>query len=135
MRYFNPIGAHPLSLIGECSKEEPNNIFLLCDVAYGNRQEFKVFGNDWPTKDGTCIRDYIHVMDLAEAHLKALNYLSQINNEHIILNLGTGKGTSVLELINTFQEVNKVKIHYTFVERRKGDMPEVFADPSLASKK
>ena len=135
LRYFNPIGAHPSSLIGECSKEEPNNIFpLLCDVAYGDRPEFKVFGNDWPTKDGTCIRDYIHVMDLADAHLKALNYLSQINNEHVVLNLGTGKGTSVLELLNTFQEVNNVKINYTFVERRKGDMPEVFADPNLASK-
>jgi len=133
LRYFNPIGAHTSSLIGECNKEEPNNIFpLLCDVAYGNREVFKVFGNDWPTKDGTCIRDYIHVMDLADAHLKALKHLTGSENKHIILNVGTGKGTSVLELINTFQEANKVNINYTFAKRRKGDMPEVFADPTLA---
>ena len=133
LRYFNPVGAHPSGLIGEDPLDKPNNIFpIITKVAIGKKKKLQIFGNDWPTVDGTGVRDYIHVMDLADAHLKALKHLTGSENKHIILNVGTGKGTSVLELINTFQEANKVNINYTFAKRRKGDMPEVFADPTLA---
>ena len=134
LRYFNPVGANKFSIIGECNKEVANNLFpILCNVAYGDINSLTIFGNDWPTKDGTCIRDYIHVEDLSEAHTKALKYLFSKNEVNTILNLGTGKGTSILELINIFQEVNKVKINYKFGKRRIGDIAEVFADTNLAN--
>ncbi len=135
LRYFNPIGAHPSGLIGENPIGKPNNIFpALTQVASRKRKTLNIFGNDWPTKDGTCIRDFIHVMDLADGHISALEYLK--NNEPGIkdFNLGTGLGTSVLELVNTFQKVNNVEIPYMFLPRRKGDIARVIADNSLAIK-
>ena len=133
LRYFNPIGAHKSGLIGENPLGIPNNLFpLILKVASKSLPEIKIFGNDWPSSDGTCIRDYIHVMDLAEGHLKTLEYLLNENSQIININLGTGKGTSVLELINTFQQINKVKIPIKFVCRRKGDVFRLVADNSLA---
>lgn len=128
LRYFNPIGAHNSGLIGECPNKSPNNIFpLILDVAIGKLQEFQIFGNDWDTEDGTCIRDYIHVMDVAEAHVKAFEKLFEKKSKFLSLNIGTGKGTSVLELINIFSQVNNVNIKYTFYPRREGDAPNVVA--------
>ncbi len=133
LRYFNPIGAHDSGLIGEEPKNKPNNIFpMIIDVAVGNRPYLTVFGNDWETYDGTCVRDFIHVMDLADAHVKALEYIKNKNSYFLNLNVGTGKGTSILELVKTFQEVNKIKIEYCFSDRRKGDVSHVVADNSRA---
>lgn len=130
LRYFNPIGAHPSGLIGENPKGIPNNIMpIILKVANQDYQELKVFGNDYQTHDGTGIRDYIHIMDLVEGHVKAIDY----NKKGItVVNLGTGQGFSVLDLINTFQEVNKVKIPFSFDRRRPGDSDIVFANPDLA---
>ena len=136
LRYFNPIGAHDSGIIGETPKGMPNNIFpKLMDVAENNKRHLKIFGNDWPTEDGTCIRDYIHIMDLAEGHVAALRNLNEDNSQFNSYNLGTGKGSSVLELINTFQKVNKISINYHFTKRRKGDLYKVVADNSLAVEK
>tara|TARA_B100000242_G_scaffold209373_1_gene152107 strand:- start:1722 stop:2774 length:1053 start_codon:yes stop_codon:yes gene_type:complete len=133
LRYFNPIGAHPSGLIGEDPLGIPNNLFpLVMKVATGEIKEIKVFGNDWPTKDGTGVRDYIHVTDLAEGHLLALEYLSKSKPQILNLNLGTGKGTSVLELLKTFENVNNVKIPYVYTNRRKGDNAIVVANNELA---
>ncbi len=133
LRYFNPIGAHERGLIGEDPKGKPNNIFpTLMQVALGNLPKIKIFGNDWPTKDGTAIRDYIHVMDLAEGHIFAYKYLKEHQPQIINLNLGTGLGTTVLELIKNFEDVNKIKIPFEFINRRKGDYGVVIADNSLA---
>ena len=135
LRYFNPIGAHSSGLIGENPKGEPNNIFpIILNVASRRRSNLSIYGNDWPTNDGTGIRDYVHVMDLAEGHLRALRYLEKENNKIINLNIGTGKGTSVLELVKTFEKINKLKIPYTFAKRRSGDVPCVVADNSLSLK-
>ena len=136
LRYFNPIGAHSSGMIGECSKGIPNNIFpLISDTAISKNKVLKIFGSDWPTEDGTPIRDFIHVMDLAEGHLKVLEYLFSNNESFLQLNLGTGKGTSVLELVKLFEEVNNVKVPYKFDERRVGDFPYVVADNSFAISK
>ena len=136
LRYFNPIGAHSSGLIGESSKGIPNNIFpLISSTAISTNKILNIFGSDWPTKDGTPVRDYIHVMDLAEGHLKVLEYLFFSNDSFLQLNLGTGKGTSVLELVKLFEQVNNVKVPYMFVERRKGDYPYVVADNSFAISK
>ena len=134
LRYFNPIGAHESGLIGESPLGIPNNIFpFLTKVAQGNLEKLNIFGNDWPTKDGTGVRDYIHVMDLAEGHIAALEFLLSNNKSQIInLNLGTGLGTSVLELVRTFEKVNNVNINYKFVPRREGDVANVVADNRLA---
>ena len=133
LRYFNPIGAHPSGIIGEDSKEMPNNIFpLINKVAFGELKNLKIFGNNWPTHDGTPIRDYIHVMDLAEAHVLALKKLINKKNLLLNINIGTGIGTSVLDLIKTFEEVNKIKINYIFTKRRDGDLGIVVADNSYA---
>ena len=133
LRYFNPIGADPEGLIGESSSSEKNNIYpIVLDVASKRLDKFVIYGNDWDTKDGTCVRDYIHINDLAESHIRALEYISETSNNFLKLNIGTGKGTSVLELINTFQEINKVKIPYVFGKRRKGDIASVIADNKLA---
>ncbi len=133
LRYFNPVGAHSSGLIGEDPKGIPNNIFpIISKVAVGEIKELKVFGNDWPTIDGTGVRDYIHVMDLAEGHIKTLEYLINNDSQIVNLNLGTGIGTSVLELINTYQEVNKVKIPYQLVEKREGDVAELVANNNTA---
>jgi len=133
LRYFNPIGAHQSGLIGENPKGIKNNIFpILNGVATGEIEKLKIFGNNWPTYDGTGIRDFIHVMDLAEGHIKALEYLENNEPQTLNLNIGTGKGTSVLGLIRIFENVNKVKINYEFTNRRKGDYGIVIADNSLA---
>ena len=133
LRYFNPIGAHPTGIIGESPKGIPDNIFpYITQVASATLNKLTIFGNDWPTPDGTCIRDYIHIMDVAEGHIAALNYLNKSKNKIVKLNLGTGIGTSVLELINTFQSVNNLKIPVEFSKRRKGDSSIVIADNSLA---
>jgi UDP-glucose 4-epimerase len=134
LRYFNPIGAHNSGLIGEDPKSTPQNLMpFLTNVALGNIKELKIYGNDYPTPDGTGIRDYIHVMDLAEGHVAALSY-NKANLGIKFFNLGTGEGTSVLELLETFEEVNKVKIPYSYVERRPGDVFSSYADVSKAKK-
>ena len=133
LRYFNPIGAHKSGLLGEESLEISNNIFpILMKVAAKRLEEINVFGDDWPTKDGTCIRDYIHVMDVAEGHFSALDYLHKNKSQNLELNLGTGKGTSVLELLNIFQIANEVTIPFKISKRRKGDVPIIVADNELA---
>ena len=131
LRYFNPIGAHISGKLGENQIGLVNNIFpLILKVASKNMKEFKIFGNDWNTRDGTCIRDYIHVMDLVNGHIEALNYLRNNNPQIMNLNIGTGLGSTVLELIKTFEMVNNVKIPYSFTSRRKGDLGCVVADNS-----
>ena len=111
----------------------PNNLYpRITRVAIRKIDKIKIFGLDWPTRDGTCIRDYIHVMDLAEGHLLTLDHLFKEKSQLLTLNLGTGKGTSVLELIRKFEKVNNVKIPYSFDKRRKGDSPFIVADNSLA---
>lgn len=133
LRYFNPIGAHDSGLIGDNPKGIPNNILpYITQVAIGELDQLKVFGGDYTTKDGTCIRDYIHVVDLAKAHVKALAYENTKSNLNVF-NLGTGIGTSVLELVKTFEKVNSIPVSYNIVERRKGDIENMFADPSLAN--
>ena len=133
LRYFNPIGAHSSGLIGENPKGSPNNIFPhLMRVASRKDQIFNIFGGDWPTKDGTGIRDYIHVMDLAEGHLASLEFLKIQDEQIIYLNIGTGKATSVLDLISTFEEVNKCKIPFQITKRREGDVCKLVARNRLA---
>lgn len=135
LRYFNPIGAHCSGLMGEDPIGTPSNIFpLILNVASRELKELKIFGNDWDTHDGTGVRDYIHVMDVAEGHILALNYLIKNKPKIINLNLGTGKGYSVLELIKTFEKINNVKIPYQFCPRRLGDQSYVVADNSLIKK-
>ena len=132
LRYFNPVGAHESGLIGEVPNGIPNNLMpYITKVAKGEYPKLHVFGGDYPTVDGTCIRDYIHVMDLAEGHVAALEHLTP--GVHVY-NLGTGTGTSVLQLIQTFEKVNKIKISYEIVERRAGDLAIVYADASKAQR-
>ena len=132
LRYFNPIGAHESGLIGENPKGIPNNIFpFLTNVAAGNLEELRIFGKNWPTIDGTGVRDYVHVMDLAEGHVKTLEFLINNGPQCLSMNLGTGIGTSVLQLLNIFEESNSLKIPHTFVGRRSGDVARLVADNSL----
>ena len=132
LRYFNPIGAHSSGLIGEDPNDIPNNLMpYIVGVAAGELEILSVFGNDYPTKDGTGVRDYIHVVDLAKGHLKALDKIRKNNGVHIY-NLGTGKGYSVLEIVNTFEKVNNLKINYRIAPRRSGDIAACYADPSKA---
>lgn len=134
LRYFNPIGAHPSFLLGEKPNGIPNNLMpYLTQVASGKLECLNVFGCDYPTPDGSGIRDYIHVMDLADGHVSAFKYI-QDHQGLKTFNLGTGYGTSVLNLIKTFEEVNKVKVPFKIVDRRLGDISEIYADTSLASK-
>lgn len=135
LRYFNPVGAHPSSLIGELPKGVPNNLIpFVTQVAAGIREELSVFGNDYPTRDGTAIRDYIYVCDLADAHVKALNRLIEKKNHTNleIFNLGTGIGSTVLEVIDAFEKANDLKLKYKIVGRRAGDVIEAFADNTKA---
>ena len=135
LRYFNPIGAHSSGLMGEDPLGIPNNIFpFILQVAAGKIKELRVFGNDWPTIDGTGVRDYIHVLDLVDGHILALEYLLANKPKIINLNLGTGKGSSVLDLIKCFEKVNNIKVPYVFSERRHGDVPYVVANNSKALK-
>ncbi len=132
LRYFNPIGAHESGLIGEDPNGIPNNLMpYITKVATGKLKELSIFGNDYPTKDGTGVRDYIHVCDLAVGHVLALNKLKQ-NPGVFICNLGTGKGYSVLEIVNTFNYVNGDLVKFKFVERRPGDIATCYADTTKA---
>lgn len=131
LRYFNPVGAHESGLIGENPKGTPNNLMpFIQKVAKGEISELNIFGNDYNTKDGTGVRDYIHVVDLADGHVKALEKI--INPGLYTYNLGTGCGYSVLDLVNTFEEVNNIKINYKIVQRRAGDLACYYADPTKA---
>lgn len=136
LRYFNPIGAHPSALIGELPNGVPQNLLpFVTQTAAGLRPELKVFGNDYNTPDGSCIRDYIYVVDLAKAHVKAVERM--LNSKHRdqveVFNLGTGRGLSVLELIKDFEEATGVKIPYSIVGRREGDIEQVWAEPKKAN--
>ena len=132
LRYFNPIGAHESGLIGEDPSGIPNNLMpYIAKVAVGELEKLSVFGNDYPTPDGTGVRDYIHVVDLARGHVKACDYAAGHTGSEII-NLGTGHGYSVLDLVNTFVRVNGVPVPYVIAPRRPGDIAENYADPSKA---
>lgn len=132
LRYFNPIGAHESGLIGESPTGIPNNLMpYITQTAKGIRKELNIYGNDYDTIDGTGVRDYIHVIDLAKGHVKAIEKESNGVN---IYNLGTGKGISVLELVNAFEKINNIKIPYKIVARREGDIAECYADASKAEK-
>lgn len=132
LRYFNPIGAHDSGLIGEDPHDVPNNLFpFVCQVAAGKRPHLNVFGNDWPTPDGTGVRDYLHVMDLAAGHVRAFEF-AQRNGGFVALNLGTGRGVSVLELVRAFEEATGCRLPYRFAPRRAGDIAACWADPSRA---
>ena len=136
LRYFNPIGAHPSAEIGELPNGVPNNLVpFITQTAMGIRKQLQVFGNDYNTPDGTCIRDYINVVDLAKAHVIAVERMLQKKSKFNVetFNLGTGRGLSVLELVNTFQKVNGVKVPYRIVDRREGDIEQVWANPSHAN--
>ena len=133
LRYFNPVGAHASGLIGEDPNGIPNNLFpFIAQVAAGKRAEVKVFGRDYPTSDGTGVRDYIHVVDLAKGHCKALDIMQKGPGLRIF-NLGTGRGYSVLEAINSFAEACGRPIPHSFVDRRPGDVAECYADPAKAN--
>ena len=130
LRYFNPVGAHESALIGELPIGVPNNLVpFITQTAIGKREVLTVFGDDYPTPDGTCIRDYIHVVDLAMAHVAAIDYLAQKKYKEAfsVFNIGTGKGNSVLEVIKTFEAVSKVKLNYKIGARRAGDVIQVYA--------
>ena len=134
LRYFNPVGADKSGLIGEDPNGIPDNLVpFVCQVATGRLEKLKVFGSGYPTHDGTAVRDYIHVSDLADAHLKALNAF-QNHRGILTCNLGTGKGSSVLDVIRAFEKVANISIPYEFAERRPGDVTEAWADPTYASK-
>jgi UDP-glucose 4-epimerase len=132
LRYFNPIGAHKSGLIGELPQGIPNNLLpYITQTAVGIRKSLTVFGNDYSTEDGTCIRDYIHVSDLAVAHVKAIDWLGNQNVGTVeIFNVGTGKGSSVLEVIDIFEKTTNQKLNWEFGPRREGDVQEIFANPA-----
>jgi UDP-glucose 4-epimerase len=135
LRYFNPIGSHPSGTIGELPIGIPNNLVpFINQTAKGLRKELTIFGNDYNTPDGTCIRDFIHVCDLASAHVHALKKIDSFNEFPALFNLGTGSGNSVLEVIKTFEEVNKVKVNYSVGNRRQGDIESIFANNTKAEK-
>ncbi|WP_299520475.1 UDP-glucose 4-epimerase GalE [Winogradskyella sp.] len=136
LRYFNPIGAHPSTQIGELPKGVPQNLVpFITQTAIGLRQQLSVFGDDYPTEDGTCIRDYIHVVDLAKAHVVALQRLLNDKNESNfeVFNLGTGKGSSVLEAIKSFEKVSGQQLNYKIAGRREGDVIAAYADTNKAN--
>lgn len=133
LRYFNPIGAHPSGVIGELPTGKPENLVpYITQTAMGIREQLLVYGNDYNTPDGTCLRDYIHVVDLAKAHVKAIAYLDR-NKESNIFNVGTGQGNSVMEMIHAFEEVNHLKLNYKIVDRRSGDIEQIYANTQKAN--
>ena len=137
LRYFNPVGAHPSGLIGEDPSGIPNNLLpFITQVAVGLRDSLSVFGGDYPTADGTCIRDYLHVMDLAEGHVAAIDWLAEQSNFNGVeaFNLGAGTGVSVLEIIASFEAATCQKINFKIVERRAGDLPAFWANADKAGK-
>jgi UDP-glucose 4-epimerase len=135
LRYFNPVGAHSSALLGELPKGIPNNLVpFITQSAAGVRGPITVHGNNYNTIDGTCIRDYIHVVDLAKAHVKSLEYLFESNEDYHVFNLGTGKGSTVLQVIKAFEKATGEKLDYSIGERRPGDVEQVWADTSFANK-
>ena len=138
LRYFNPIGAHPSALIGELPRGIPNNLVpFITQTAIGKRPKLRVFGNDYPTPDGTCLRDFIDIVDLAKAHVYAVRRMldGKMEAGYEIFNVGTGRPLSVLELITTFEKVNGVKLPWEYAPRREGDVMAIWADPALANAK
>ena len=136
LRYFNPIGAHPSALIGELPRGIPNNLVpFITQTAIGKRECLSIFGNDYPTPDGTCLRDYIDIVDLAKAHVCAVSRMldCKMKESYEIFNIGTGRPVSVLELVTTFEKVNGIKLNYRFAPRRPGDVTAIWADPTLAN--
>ena len=136
LRYFNPIGAHPSALIGELPRGVPNNLVpFITQTAAGIRQQLSVFGDDYNTPDGSCVRDYINVVDLAKAHVIAINRLINRTNSdrYEFFNIGTGNGASVLEVVKTFEEATGVKLNYKIVARRQGDVEKIYADTTIAN--
>ena len=138
LRYFNPIGAHPSALIGELPRGVPNNLVpFITQTAIGKRECLSIFGNDYPTPDGTCLRDYIDIVDLAQAHVCAVTRMieDKMDEPYEIFNIGTGRSVSVLELVTAFEKVNNLKLNYRIAPRRPGDVTAIWADPSLAERK
>jgi len=138
LRYFNPVGAHPSALIGELPRGVPNNLVpYVTQTAAGRRECLSIFGNDYPTPDGTCLRDYIDIVDLAKAHVCAVRRMVDglMEKNYEIYNIGTGRPVSVLELVTAFEKVNGLKLNYRFAPRRPGDVTAIWADPSLANEK
>ena len=136
LRYFNPIGAHPSALIGELPRGVPNNLVpFITQTAIGKRECLSIFGNDYPTPDGTCLRDYIDIVDLAKAHVFAVTRMmdGKMKKDCEVFNVGTGRPVSVLELVNAFEKVNGLKLNYKFAPRRAGDVTAIWADPTLAN--
>ena len=135
LRYFNPIGSHSSALIGDCSADRPSNLVpIITEVAIGKREKITVFGDDYNTPDGTCIRDYIHVVDLAKSHVLAMDFLVNNPGKHAF-NVGTGIGASVLEAIKVFEESTNLSINYTIGPRRDGDIEQIYANGSLVKSK
>jgi UDP-glucose 4-epimerase len=135
LRYFNPVGAWPGGILGELPNQRPNNLVpMITQTAIGKQTNMQVFGNDYPTRDGTCIRDYIHVCDIAEAHVLALNYLMQnpAAPAYDVFNLGSGSGVTVLEAIDTFEKISSRKLSYTIAPRRAGDVTAIYSDSRKA---
>ena len=136
LRYFNPIGAHPSALIGELPRGVPNNLVpFITQTAVGKRECLSIFGNDYPTEDGTCLRDYIDVVDLAKAHVAAVSRMldGKMKEDYEIFNIGTGRPVSVYELVSAFEKVNGLKLNYKFAPRRPGDVVAIWADTKLAN--
>ena len=136
LRYFNPIGAHPSALIGELPRGVPNNLVpFITQTAIGKRECLSIFGNDYPTEDGTCLRDYIDIVDLAKAHVAAVSRMldGKMKEEYEIFNVGTGRPVSVAELVNAFEKINNLKLNYKYVDRRPGDVVAIWADTTLAN--
>jgi len=136
LRYFNPVGAHHSGLNGELTPDKPNNLMpIITQVGIGKMEKITIFGTDYDTRDGSCIRDYIHVSDIADAHVKALEFLMEKRNisNYEIFNLGSGNGVSVLEMIHAFEKITGVKLNCIFGERRAGDVPAIYSDSARAS--
>ena len=135
LRYFNPIGSHSSALIGDCSADRPSNLVpIITEVAIGKREKITVFGNDYNTPDGTCIRDYIHVVDLAKSHVLAMDFLINNPGKHAF-NVGTGIGVSVLDAIKAFEKTNNLSINYSIGPRRNGDIEQIYANGSFVKNK
>jgi UDP-glucose 4-epimerase len=129
LRYFNPVGAHSSSMIGELPLNAPQNLVpIITQTAAGIRKDFSVYGVDYNTEDGSCIRDFIHVVDLAQAHVKALQFMEKNDFSYEIFNIGTGTGYSVLEIINTFEKISGIKLNYTIAPRREGEIEKIYSD-------
>lgn len=136
LRYFNPVGAHPSALIGESPQGVPNNLMpYVAQVAIGQQATLKIYGDDYDTPDGTGVRDYVHVMDLAQGHVAALRYCEQLEQDLLTVNLGTGKGYSVLEMVHAFEQASQKTVDYQVVARRSGDIAACWADTTLAEQK